>query len=120
MNNFSLDRISKMYEEYFYTLSNVSNGNGGFYATNDTRTELDWLCRYYPTASMSSPSLDHQETSHSADVPESDSMSAESVASVSLATLDLEESPKTDASLESNTLSSNPDHHSNIAPANPV
>lgn len=50
MNNFSLERVSLMYEEYFETLSKVRNGNG-FYEVNDDRTELDWLNRYYPTTS---------------------------------------------------------------------
>ena len=48
MNNFSIQRVSKMYEEYFQTLQKVHDGHGGFYALNDVRTELDWLQRYYP------------------------------------------------------------------------
>jgi len=40
-----------MYEEYFETLAKVHNGQGGFYAVNDDRKELDWLKRYYPTTS---------------------------------------------------------------------
>jgi len=51
MNNFSLDRIGLMYEEYFNTLLKVHDGSGGFYATNDERKELDWLNRYYPSTS---------------------------------------------------------------------
>jgi len=50
MNNFSLERVSLMYEEYFETLSKVRTGNG-FYEVNDDRKELDWLNRYYPTTS---------------------------------------------------------------------
>jgi glycosyltransferase involved in cell wall biosynthesis len=50
-NNFSLERIAPMYEEYFQTLANVHNGKGGFYAVNNQRKELDWLKRYYPTTS---------------------------------------------------------------------
>ena len=47
MNNFSLDRIALMYEEYFNTLLKVRDGSGGFYCSNDDRKELDWLNRYY-------------------------------------------------------------------------
>ena len=73
MNNFSLDRISKMYEEYFHTLSKVHDGSGGFYATNDSRTELYWLSRYYTLdyflkAPESSSPVDLTEKSHSHDV----------------------------------------------------
>lgn len=50
MNNFSLERVALMYEEYFETLSKVRTG-AGFYQSNDDRTELDWLNRYYPTTS---------------------------------------------------------------------
>jgi glycosyltransferase involved in cell wall biosynthesis len=50
MNNFSLERVALMYEEYFETLSKVRTG-AGFYQSNDDRTELDWLTRYYPTTS---------------------------------------------------------------------
>ena len=50
MNNFSLERVALMYEEYFNTLSKVYTGQG-FYAINDERTELDWLKRTYPTMS---------------------------------------------------------------------
>jgi glycosyltransferase involved in cell wall biosynthesis len=46
--NFSLERIALMYEEYFYTLAQVHNGRGGFYATNPERTELDWMKRHVP------------------------------------------------------------------------
>lgn len=49
--NFSLERVVLMYEEYFETLAKISNGQGGFYAVNDERKELDWLKRYYPTTS---------------------------------------------------------------------
>jgi len=50
MKNFSLERVALMYEEYFETLSKVQTG-AGFYQSNDDRTELDWLNRYYPTTS---------------------------------------------------------------------
>ena len=50
MKNFSLERIALMYEEYFETLRQVYNGKG-FYASNDERTQLDWLKRYVPSSS---------------------------------------------------------------------
>jgi glycosyltransferase involved in cell wall biosynthesis len=65
--NFSLDRISLMYEEYFSTLLKVHNGEGGFYAKNDKRENLDWMVRYYPKSiTLISPS-DSQEESRSDD-----------------------------------------------------
>lgn len=75
MNNFSLDRVSKMYEEYFQTLMKIHDGSGGYYAKNDARTELDWLTRYYPTeycpkAPASSFPEGPQEEFHSVDVVE--------------------------------------------------
>jgi len=48
MNNYSIQRVSKMYEEYFQTLTKVYDGSSGFYADNDSRDELDWLQKYYP------------------------------------------------------------------------
>ena len=51
MHNFSLDRISLMYEEYFKSLSNVSNDKG-WYAENPDRTELDWMSRVYPKSAL--------------------------------------------------------------------
>lgn len=80
MKNFSLDRISLMYEEYFESLLKIHDGSGGFYAENPERTELDWLVRYYPTTiepTLSSPK-DAQETSQRCDVPESPPTSSES------------------------------------------
>lgn len=48
MNNFSLDAVSKMYEEYFDNLVRMKK-NGGWYADFDERENLDWLVRHYPT-----------------------------------------------------------------------
>lgn len=45
--NFSLDKVGKMYEEFFYSISNVYNGNG-WYEKNPERKELDWLYRNFP------------------------------------------------------------------------
>lgn len=44
--NYSLDRIGKMYEEYFQRINRLFGK--GWYEKNDDRTELDWLKRYYP------------------------------------------------------------------------
>jgi glycosyltransferase involved in cell wall biosynthesis len=71
MNNFSLDRIALMYEEYFETLKKVHDGSGGFYAKNLDRKDLDWMVRYYPTTglTLSSPS-ETEGQSQSCDIPE--------------------------------------------------
>lgn len=45
--NFSLERIGEMYEEYFYSVFNVFKGRG-WYEANPLRTNLDWLNRYIP------------------------------------------------------------------------
>jgi glycosyltransferase involved in cell wall biosynthesis len=81
MKNFSLERISLMYEEYFSSLLNIHDGSGGFYAENPGRRELDWLNRYYPLeACTTEPALsshsDETETSQHCDVPESLSTSS--------------------------------------------
>lgn len=47
LNNFSLDVVAQKYEEYFQSVLNVYNGNG-WYEKNDTRTDLNWLSKYYP------------------------------------------------------------------------
>lgn len=44
--NYSLERVGKMYEEYFQRIHRLY-GNG-WYEKNEERTELDWLERYYP------------------------------------------------------------------------
>lgn len=72
--NFSLDRVSLMYEEYFETLLKIHDGSGGFYAENPNRQNLDWLVRYYPdtvTKASESPSpLVIEVMSQSCDIPE--------------------------------------------------
>lgn len=45
--NFTLDRVAPMYEEYFRSVLNVHTGNG-WYEPNPGRTELSWLARDYP------------------------------------------------------------------------
>ncbi len=47
VDNFSLDRVALMYEEYFQSVKNIYGGKG-WYEVNDGRTDLDWLKKYYP------------------------------------------------------------------------
>jgi glycosyltransferase involved in cell wall biosynthesis len=44
--NFALGNVSKMYEEYFRMLLDLTRG--GFYAANPQRAQLDWLGKSYP------------------------------------------------------------------------
>jgi len=46
--NFSLERVADMFDEYFYSVSNVFSGNG-WYHPNTTRSELNWLYRSPPS-----------------------------------------------------------------------
>ena len=46
--NFTLEKVGKMYEEYFQSVLNIFGGNG-WYENNDTRSELDWLKKERPT-----------------------------------------------------------------------
>ena len=48
MNNFSMERVATMYEEYFDMVYNVYSG-AGWYERNYNRTNLDWLEKIYPT-----------------------------------------------------------------------
>jgi len=49
MDNFTLDRIKYMYEEYFNMLMDVKYGQDfGWHTEHPERTELDWLRRVYP------------------------------------------------------------------------
>ncbi len=43
--NYSCDRVSAMYEEYFQRLNRLNEQ--GWYQLNDERTELDWLKKFY-------------------------------------------------------------------------
>ena len=43
--NYSLERVGKMYEEYFQRISHLSGE--GWYEKNPERSELDWLVKYY-------------------------------------------------------------------------
>lgn len=44
--NYSMERIGKMYEEYFQRINRLFDK--GWYEENCNRTELSWLERYYP------------------------------------------------------------------------
>jgi hypothetical protein len=48
-NNFSLEHIAPMYEEYFSSLLPIFTGKG-FYEINDKRKDLDWMKREYPSS----------------------------------------------------------------------
>lgn len=45
--NYSLERVGKMYEEYFNMVSVLFYDKKGWYAENNKRTELDWLNKKY-------------------------------------------------------------------------
>ena len=46
VNNYSMDRVGKMYEEYFQRIYRLFGK--GWYEGNESREELAWLERYYP------------------------------------------------------------------------
>jgi glycosyltransferase involved in cell wall biosynthesis len=43
--NFSLERVGKMYDEYFRSIRNLSNA--GFYEKNPERKDLNWIKKFY-------------------------------------------------------------------------
>jgi glycosyltransferase involved in cell wall biosynthesis len=47
-NNFSIERVGQMYDEYFYSVYNIFGGDG-WYEANPSRRELDWLSKILPT-----------------------------------------------------------------------
>lgn len=49
MNNFSLDAIAPMYEEFFGMVKRAKQP-GGWYEENPERENLNWMVRNYPTA----------------------------------------------------------------------
>jgi len=48
-DNFSLEHVAPMYEEYFTSLLPIFTGKG-FYEINDKRKDLDWMKREYPSS----------------------------------------------------------------------
>jgi glycosyltransferase involved in cell wall biosynthesis len=46
--NFTLDKVAEMYEEYFESVLNVYEGNG-WYEPTPGRNDLSWLKKTYPT-----------------------------------------------------------------------
>lgn len=45
VKNYSMERVGKMYEEYFQRMSQLHKA--GWYGPKEDRTQLDWLKRYY-------------------------------------------------------------------------
>jgi glycosyltransferase involved in cell wall biosynthesis len=48
VDNFGLDRVAVMYEEYFQSVLNIFTGKG-WYEPNDDRQNLDYLGKVFPT-----------------------------------------------------------------------
>jgi Fe-S-cluster containining protein len=46
VENYSMERIGKMYEEYFQRVERLFEN--GWYEPNEARMQLEWLERYYP------------------------------------------------------------------------
>jgi hypothetical protein len=108
INNFSLERIALMYEEYFESLIKIHNGMGGFYSVNDSRSELDWLKRYYPVIEEAPSSLEGvQEVFLPTDATGPQPMLIQSMAGLSLTTPDHVEPPQTESSPEPKTRKTN-------------
>jgi len=108
INNFSLERVALMYEEYFRSLSKIHDGSGGFYATNNERTELDWLVRAYPVIEAAPSSLEGvQEVFLPTDATGPQPMLIQSMASLSVATPDHVGPSQTESSPEPKTRKTN-------------
>jgi glycosyltransferase involved in cell wall biosynthesis len=50
--NFTLDRVAPMYEEYFQSVLDVHGGQG-WYQPHPERTDIDWLRKQYPPQAVS-------------------------------------------------------------------
>jgi glycosyltransferase involved in cell wall biosynthesis len=48
VENYSMSRIGKMYEEYFYSLYKLTTTSEGWYQKNLNRKNLNWLNKYIP------------------------------------------------------------------------
>jgi glycosyltransferase involved in cell wall biosynthesis len=67
MDNYSLVKVAKMYEEYFSQLENLNRK--GWYEAFDDRKELSWLERIYPSNEEPPALIDDIEvTSHLANI----------------------------------------------------
>jgi hypothetical protein len=49
-----MDRVGRMYDEYFHSVKNIFDGDG-FYQDNPRRTELNWLKKHWPMTDPSPP-----------------------------------------------------------------
>ena len=49
LNNYSLEKVSTMYEEYFLQLQHL--WSGGWYESNNKRCDLNWLYQQHPVSS---------------------------------------------------------------------
>lgn len=76
MNNFSLDKVADMYEEYFQMVYDVYTADG-WYQLHPERKNLDWLSRTYKDETYQSYGSVQQSTVISAANEESKSKDAE-------------------------------------------
>ena len=47
LRNFSLEKVAKMYEEFFQSIHNIY-GKKGWYELNPTRADMDYMKKHYP------------------------------------------------------------------------